>query len=95
MKLKKYTTQRKGDNLEVHALWSNKFRKQAWVTKIQGASEEPLGDRDGLLLEGDVKEVHGLLFGMATIAWDMGWRPPGLLETTMKHIQDYKISAPR
>jgi hypothetical protein len=91
MQLKKYSTKRKGDIIEVHAQWMNKFRKAAYIGRIDKTDEAPLAD-DSLLFEGDVKDVHGMLFGFATIAWDMGWRPAGLLETTMKHIQEYKIS---
>ena len=90
MKLKTYTVSRKGDEVTVSARWLNKFRRHAETTVGFGEPSE-LKTND-TLIHGDVKDVHGVLFGIAAIAWDMGWRPQGLLETTMEHIRGYRIS---
>ncbi len=89
MKFQKGSVDQNGDNVQISANWLNRFRKPAYVKLAISAT--PFGSQEDLLFAGDTKDAHGLLFGMAQLAWNMGWRPSGLLETTMECIRSYKI----
>ena len=43
------------------------------------------------LVEGDGVEVTSMMFGFADIAWEMGWRPRGLLASLPQYVQGYKL----
>lgn len=88
MKLKSSSVTRKGDLVTVRANWITRFRQPAYV-KISITEEGH--PHEGLLVDGDVIDTHGLLFGIAQIAWNIGWRPAGLLEATMETIRSHKV----
>ncbi len=48
----------------------------------------------GHMMDGDVKDVHGILFGCAQIAWSLGWRPKGLLPKVMEVLTSFKPLPP-
>lgn len=89
MKLKSHKTTRVGDKVSVEALWHSKFKKPLGVS-VQLDKTAPSGSSPGQLMEGDVLDVHGFLFGAATIAWYMGWRPAGFMKAMDAWITDYK-----
>ena len=45
-------------------------------------------------MDGDVKDVHGVLFGCAQIAWSLGWRPKGLMPAVMNLLTTFKPLPP-
>ena len=88
MKLTSHKTTRTGDKVTVEATWISRFKKPLQVTVA------PRVDAPGVvpLMEGDVLDVHGFLFGCAAIAWSLGWRPAGFLKAMSTWVADYKPS---
>lgn len=89
MKLLTQSVKRTGDNVTVNATWKTQDRRKAQV-KIKRTIPEP-GAFDEAMMTGDVKEVHGVLFGLAEIAWNMGWRPAGFIERIAGAVAAHKI----
>ncbi len=89
MRLTSHKTTRQGDKVTVEAAWISKFKKPMGATvaiNVEGAERTQL-------MEGDVLDVHGFLFGCASIAWSLGWRPAGFLKAMNTWVADYKPSA--
>jgi len=66
------------------------MRRPAQVSVTWGHLEHPSKEPQ-LLADGDVKETTDILFAIAEMAWEMGWRPRGLMGTVAGFIQQYKI----
>jgi len=89
MKIQSSVTKRTGDRITVAARWKDRFKKPAYIRVMK--SDTPPDTSEDLLFSGDVKDTHGIIFGIAQVAWDMGWRPAGLLEHVMETIRSHKI----
>ncbi len=88
MKLTSHKTTRTGDKVTVEAKWISKFKKPLQVTTTVWSRPDETGVRP--LMEGDVLDVHGFLFGCAAIAWSLGWRPAGFLKAMNAWVADYE-----
>lgn len=86
MKLLNYANTRAGDHVTIHAAWNNKFRRPHTVKIVCEEAQLP-GPAE--VISGDVKNVHGVLFGLAEVAWKLGWRPRGLPETLANIVKNY------
>ena len=89
MKLTSFLVTRKTDKVAVESGWINKFKKPIFP-HVTLNNVQPMGPS---MLTGDVKDVHGFLFGCATIAWSLGWRPAGFLKAMNTWVADYKPQA--
>ncbi len=89
MKLTSHKTTRQGDKVTIEAKWASRFKKPMGATVALNAK----GAEHNQLMEGDVLDVHGFLFGCAAIAWSLGWRPAGFLKAMNDWVADYKPSA--
>ena len=92
MKLKSHKTTRTGDKINVEALWHTKFKKPLGV-RVKLDRTGPDGSSPGILMVGDVVDVHGFMFGCAAIAWSMGWRPVGFMKAMSLWVSEYKPGA--
>jgi len=84
MKRKSHSLDRQGDKIELSAIFRDKMRRPAGV-KLSKATEP------GIVYKGEVVEGMGMLFGLAEIAWDAGWRPRGLSEKIAGAMSMHKI----
>ncbi len=94
MKLISHNAKRKGnDVVEVNAKWISRTRQGAavGVTLIKGEDGRPVDDAVAAipLIQGDIKDVQGTMFGIAQIAWSWGWRPAGFEAAVMQLIRDH------
>ncbi len=86
MKLTSHKTTRQGDTVTVEAKWISKFKKPTYPSV--NLTPDVMTNRP--LVTGDVLEVHGFLFGCASIAWSLGWRPAGFLKAMNEWVADYQ-----
>ena len=86
MKLTSHKTTRQGDTVTVEAKWISKFKKPISVLVSTRANEPNMAP----MISGDVLDVHGFLFGCASIAWSLGWRPAGFLKAMNTWVADYE-----
>jgi hypothetical protein len=92
MKLKNHRIMRGNHNrLHIEAQWTDKMRRPAQVQirlfKSDNASTLP----SEVLIDDDVKEGTDVVFALAEIAWELGWRPRGLAGTVAGMIANFKI----
>lgn len=87
MKLKNHKFHRSGDVLTIEAQINDKFREPRFVTIKVGAKREPGLDP---LVQGTIDETSSLMGCLASIAWDMGWRPRGLEATLAAVVRKFK-----
>ena len=91
MKLVQYKKQQlPGGNLRVTATHRDQMRRPVNV-EIQLDLGENAIDSEVTLVEGEAAEVASMFFGFADIAWDMGWRPRGMLAALPQFVQGYKL----
>ena len=82
---------RVGDRVTIKALWRDRFKRPATVN-ISKTTEEIQVERT--LIDGDVKDVTETMFGIAEIAWGMGWRPAGLGPTLAAVVERFQLPKP-
>lgn len=91
MKLKTHSIDKQPNNrLRVLARWTDEMRRPADVKMVVKRNLPDL-DGDNTLVEADERDVRDAVFGIADIAWEMGWRPAGLPGTVANLIQTYKL----
>lgn len=75
------------------ARWQDEMRRPASVRLgfKRGDHNDVEANESAELVEGDIKDVAGALFGMADMAWEMGWRPRGLMGRLANLIESYKL----
>lgn len=78
---------RVGNNRVVRAIWINQFKKPAKVT-ITTETVDVAAPH--VVIEGDAGEVDRTLAGLATIAWNRGWRPKSLVSSINSVVQNVK-----
>ena len=88
MKITSHKVTRQSDTVTVEAKWISKFKKPMGATVAINAK----GAEHNQLITGDVLDVHGFLFGCASIAWSLGWRPAGFTKKLSEWIDDYRPS---
>lgn len=76
------------DRMVVKAEWRDRFRKPASVEVVVHRDTAML---DNVVADGDTKDVQGAIFGLAEIAWNMGWRPEGFINSLMGVVAGHKI----
>lgn len=91
MKIKGTTLERRGDRLTLRGTPVDHLRRPAKVTVTIERGDFVEGSQLSPILEGDVRDVMGVLEGMAEAAWSAGWRPRGLKETLAATVVNYKI----
>lgn len=91
MKRVKSEIERKGDQTKVKALFRTKWKKPGHVEIVLKAQDDP---SLGTVIEGDSKEINDVLGALAEIAWDNGWRPPGLVPMMAHLISNFKMVKP-
>jgi hypothetical protein len=77
MKLQNHATSRVGDQVKITADFKTSMNQAASAKLIirKGEFHDPA---DTMLVHGDVRDVSGILFALAEIAWrDLGYRPDG------------------
>lgn len=89
MKLQGHKTTRTGDHVVVNARWTDQMRRMCGVTVHLDKNITDVDAQE--FITGDAKEVSGVLFGAADIAWEMGWRPRGLIGRIAAMIEGYKL----
>ena len=89
MYLKNFTTEQTADRAVIRCSWRDRFHKPIGLRVEKG--DEVQGD---IVMDGDVKDVHGVLFGLANIAWSLGWRPKGLIASIMNLLTTFKPAPP-
>lgn len=87
MKLLGHTVSRKGDKLTIEADWRDRQRQPAGVQLVK-TSGQP-GDR--ALWRGELRDGTKMMFALAEIAWGMGWRPGGLVESINALVVTHKV----
>jgi hypothetical protein len=91
VKLKSYSRENlAGNKLRVKGRWQNRMRQDASVSIERDVLPQG-SDVTSVLLEGDSAEVFDTLAGIAMVAWNLGWRPPGLLGKVAQTVQDYRV----
>ena len=90
MKLKSYKQSRKGDIVTIEAQWADRMRRPGSVSITENALTPGSVDVPSVTLTGDAHEVFHTVSGIAQIAWNMGWRPPGLMGGIAQYVQDFK-----
>lgn len=89
MKLLSHSMDRKGDKITVSGRWHDRFRRPVRVRVL--VEEIPEGADPGAFLTGDVKDVDGIVQGIAEMAWAGGWRPRGLDAALAHVVRMFKI----
>lgn len=89
MKLRSHKTARRGDKITHSAVWVDKMKRPAAVRLVLEKGNDV--DSDQPLVEGDITDVNGVLYGLADIAWSNGWRPRGLIGKLATEIEKYII----
>lgn len=91
MKKQQHELAKSGENLAVRGLWRDRFKREAHVKIV----EEPLpvgsAPAVGTIIEGERDQVQNTMFGLAEIAWDMGWRPKGLDLVLARVVKIYEL----
>ncbi len=87
MKRIEHEVERNGDKVTVKALWRDTFKKPGSV-KITLEKHETQTLRP--VISADAVVVRNVLWGLAQIAWDMGWRPLGLGPVLARVVETYK-----
>ena len=91
MRLLHFTQTSKSGNISVEASWRDQMRRPVGLTLVK----EPLHTNMLTpLIDGDALAVHGVMSGIAEIAWSQGWRPHGLSATVAATVERFKIPAP-
>ncbi len=93
MYLKNFKADQTADRATIRCTWNDRFHKPAYVNITGPAATHVSGAEDVMML-GDVKDVHGILFGCAQIAWSLGWRPKGLMPALMNLMTSFKPPPP-
>jgi len=89
MKRVQHEVERLGnDKLKIKALFRDNFKRPAHVAISRSVSEAQTPSE---VIHGDVKEVTDIMYSLAEIAWEMGWRPQGLAPVVGMVIQQYKL----
>lgn len=91
MKLLNHKIERKGDKVSLSGRWRDELRRPASVSLHFERGNASLTEAETPIAEGEVKDVTGALFALADIAWEMGWRPRGLMGKVAHTIESYKL----
>jgi len=89
MKLKAHKVSRTGDTVTLETKWRDAMKRGAAIKLSLSRNVED--DYSEPAMVGDVRDVHGVLFGLAEVAWGLGWRPRGLMGRAAHLIESYKI----
>ncbi len=91
IKMLKFKNERTGNGLLLTASWRTEMKQPAKV-KINILRGEFAEDADDVVMQGDVTDVNGILFGLADAAWDAGWRPRGLFPALLRVMETHKLA---
>jgi hypothetical protein len=93
MKLLTHSATRKGDIATVLATWQSRLRTGAAVSLAlsKGIDGQPVDPAIAAkpLIQGDIVDVQGAIFGLAQIAWSWGWRPAGLEAKILNVVREH------
>lgn len=89
MKLRNPRVERKAQSTKITGNWVDEMRRPANVEII--VERGPDVPSSGLVIEGNEKDVAGILFSLADIAWGMGWRPRGLMAKVMATMESHRL----
>lgn len=79
-----------GGKVKVEAQFRDRLKRPAGVSvSLRKGELAPQGS--SMVLEGDLHEVASTMYCLAEVAWNMGWRPPGLGPTLMNVVDNYKF----
>jgi hypothetical protein len=76
--------------VRVQAEWRDQMRRPVDV-EILTKTGSLASDSVNTLAEGSAEEVAKTFFGIAEIAWGMGWRPRALSGSVAHFIQAFKL----
>ena len=88
-KLKSHNVDRQGDRMTVSAVWANRFKRPQHIDITRRDHDN--NPAPSPILQGDVKDVQGILNGLAEIAWENGWRPANLAGRITHAVLTHKI----
>ena len=95
MKLISHSVSRKGDIVTINAAWRavNRVAAAVRLAPIKGTDGNAVDPREAGLpvFQGEIKDATGMLWGLAEIAWSMGWRPVGFAHAVNRVIETYKV----
>lgn len=85
------TMTRSQDEVTLSGVFINKFRRAEnfKITREIAPANVPVAPQE--VIRGDVQDVNGLLYGLAEVAWGLGWRPRSLDLTLMQLVRTFKI----
>ena len=93
MKLLTHSATRKGDIATVLASWQSRTRQGAAVNLalLKGTDGYPVDAAVAAqpLIQADIVDVQGTMFGIAKIAWSWGWRPAGLQQALLDLVAQH------
>jgi len=79
-----------GGKVKVVAEFRDRLKKPAGVSVSLSKGElAPQGS--STVLAGDLHEVTTTMYCLAEVAWNMGWRPPGLGPLLANVVDNYKF----
>ena len=90
MKRIEHEVERTADRVTIKATWADKMRNRRNVTVTIGSTEDQRASIVPAMITGDVRDVSGVINGIAQIAWDQGWRPRGLGATLAAVVERFK-----
>jgi hypothetical protein len=77
----------------VTAGWNARNRQSAAVSLVlsKGTDGHPVDPATAAkpLIQGDIVDVQGVIFGIANIAWSWGWRPAGFAQAVLDVVQNH------
>jgi hypothetical protein len=91
MKLLSWKIEEKpGTKVRVETTWRDNMKRKSYVHVEEGLVGPDAPSK--ALIEGESAKVRDTLFGIATLAWHMGWRPPGLIQDVAMTVQNHKVT---
>ncbi len=79
-----------GDRIKITAEFTDRMRRPAEVQVVLKHGEMASAG-SSTVIEGDQHEVYTTLESLATIAWRLGWRPPGFGKALVDAIQTLPV----
>ena len=92
MKLKQHKINRlNNDRMVIDAEWTDRMRRQSHVTVAIHTSPDPSSLPQGPLMDTTLGEGMDVLYSLAEMAWETGWRPRGLAGTMAAMVVNFSI----
>lgn len=84
----KATLQARGQRATLSGHFVSKFKRPVALTITIGEELDQAGPHE--ILTGSKEDVGHIINGLAQVAWDNGWRPPGLAPSIAAFLSKWK-----